>query len=167
MHTIRLATDLADFRTIHRMRAEMAAWDEAECRKLGYPADGVAAAYYSDTVEDLQRIFTAQDAAMLVVEQGAAICGHAGFSRYDAGQAEVLLVWLDPMARGGGLAKALLADLCTAVQGKGYKGAVLETAPFMADAIRLYQRFGFSVCAPFRDAPPDLAPITIFMRASF
>lgn len=167
MHSIRPAVDIADFRTIHRMRAQMAAWDEAECRRLGYPADGVVVAYYSDSTHDLQRIFTAPGAAMLVVETAGVIQGHAGFAPYDADLAEVLLVWIDPQARGGGLAKALLSALCDAMQNAGYKGAVLETAPFMADAIKLYERMGFSACAPFRDPPPDLGPITIFMRATF
>lgn len=167
MDSIRRAQTANDFRAIHRMRQDMAAWDAAECLALGYPAEGVAEAYYSDSVEDLQRIFTAPDAAMLVVERDGEIVGHAGFSRFDGTEAEVLLVWLDPAVRGGGLARRMLAALVDAMRQAGYKGAVLETAPFMADAIRLYQSLGFAACPPFRAAPHGLGPITVFMRATF
>lgn len=165
MVAFRKAQDRADFAAVHQMRAAMAQWDAEQTRAMGYPADGVAEAYYGDSIEDLHRMFTAPDAAMLLAHRGDTVLGHAGFTRFDALDAELLLVWLDPAARGAGVARRMLNLVLSGMRDTGYAGAVLETAPFMADAIRLYQSLGFAACPPFRDPPPDLAPITIFMRA--
>lgn len=165
--TIRTAATTADFATIHRMQADMAVWDAAQCEAAGCSGAGVSAAFYSDTVAQLQASFTATDALMLIAVERGEVLGHAGFARYDAGRAELTKVWLTPAARGQGTAWRMLVDLRAAMLEAGYRGAVLETTTFMAAAVRAYLRLGFHVCPPFRAPPAGLAPITIFMRAEF
>lgn len=53
--------------------------------------------------------------------------------------------------RGGGVGQALLAHLLSAVRSQGYERVSLETGTMdaLAAARRLYERAGFSPCAPF------------------
>ena len=164
---LRAARTAADFAAVHRMQAEMAVWDAAQCAALGCPADGVAAAFYSADAARLQATFTGHGAMMLLAVRDGQVLGHAGFAGYDSGVAEVQKVWLDPAARGAGLGRQLMAELKTAMVAAGYTGACLETTTFMRDAIRLYERQGFVRAVPFRDPPAGLGPITVFMRARF
>lgn len=164
---VRAARTEADFAAVERMQAEMAAWDAAECAALGCPSDAVAGAFYSGDAAELRAMFTGHGAMMLLAVQDGQVLGHAGFTGFDAQVAEVQKVWLDKAARGAGTGGLLLAELKKAMVAAGYHGACLETATFMRDAIRLYDRHGFVRALPFRSAPPGLGPITIFMRAHF
>ncbi len=164
---VRVARTAADFAVIKRMQTEMAQWDAAECVALGYPGAGVPEAFYSEDAARLRSVFTGTGAMMLVALRDGEIVGHAGFAGFDEMTAEVTKVWLDPAARGAGLGGLLMEALGKAMVGAGYAGACLETTVFMRDAIRLYERHGFIRALPFREPPPGLGPITIFMRARF
>lgn len=165
--TVKVARTAEDFATVHRMQAEMALWDAAECRALGCDGDGVARAFYGEDVEALQAAFTGHGTMMLLALRDGQVLGHAGFTGFDAGIAEVQKVWTDTAARGAGVAGLLLAELKRAMVAAGYSGACLETAVFMQDAIRLYERHGFMRAVPFRASLPGLGPVTVFMRARF
>lgn len=164
---LKVARTAEDFAAVQRMQAEMAVWDAAECRALGCDGDGVAAAFYGDDAKSLRATFTGHGAMMLLAVRDGQVLGHAGFTGYDAGIAEVQKVWIDTAARGGGIAGLLLAELRRAMIAAGYAGACLETATFMRAAIRLYEKHGFIRAIPFRDPPPGLGQITVFMRARF
>lgn len=165
--TLKVARTAADFATVHRMLSEMAVWDAAECRALGCDGDGVAAAFYGEDAAGLRAMFTGHGAMMLLAVRDGQVLGHAGFTGYDAGIAEVQKVWVDTAARGGGVAGLLMAELRKAMVAAGYTGACLETTTFMRAAIGLYEKHGFVRAVPFRDAPPGLGQITVFMRARF
>lgn len=164
---VRAARTAADFAAIRAMQAEMALWDAAECAAMGCPSDGVAGAFYGEDAERLRKVFTGPGAMMLVALRAGLVVGHAGFAGHDADIAEVQKVWLDPAARGQGIAGQMMDELRKAMVGAGYAGACLETAVFMQDAIRLYERHGYIRSLPFRDPPAGLGPITVFMRARF
>jgi ribosomal protein S18 acetylase RimI-like enzyme len=164
---VRPARTAADFAAVHRMQAEMAAWDAQECAALGCPADAAANAFYGGDAGALRTLFTGHGAMMLLALRDGQVLGHAGFTGYDAGVAEVQKVWLDKAARGAGIGGLLMAELQKAMVAAGYGGACLETAVFMQNAIRLYERHGYVRAVPFRDPPPGLAPVTVFMRARF
>lgn len=164
---LKVARTAADFAAVQRMQAEMAVWDAAECRALGCDGDGVAAAFYGADAAGLRATFTGHGAKMLLAVRDGQVLGHAGFTGYDAGIAEVQKVWTDTAARGCGVAGLLMGELRHAMVAAGYNGACLETTTFMQGAIRLYEKHGFVRAVPFRDPPPGLGRITVFMRARF
>lgn len=164
---VRAARSPADFAAVERMQADMAEWDAAECAALGCPADAVKGAFYGENASKLRATFDGHGAMMLLAVRDGQVLGHAGFTGFDAKVAEVQKVWLDKAARGAGTGGLLMAELKKAMVAAGYDGACLETASFMRDAIRLYERHGFVRALPFRNSPPGLGPITLFMRARF
>jgi len=64
-----------------------------------------------------------------------------------------------PSARGQGIGKILLEEVETFARAGGFRRMVLSTTPFLDDAIRLYERFGFKRTA---DEPHDLAGTPLF-----
>jgi ribosomal protein S18 acetylase RimI-like enzyme len=59
-----------------------------------------------------------------------------------------------PSAKGQGIGKMLLVEAERFARAGGFQRMLLSTTPFLDDAIRLYQRFGFE---RIREGPHDLA----------
>lgn len=88
---------------------------------------------------------------------GAAVgCGAVKFVK--GGQevyAEVKRMYVTPQCRGQGVAQALLKYLEGLSSQKGFSVLRLETGVHQQEAIRLYERSGFSRCAAFGDYRED------------
>lgn len=82
------------------------------------------------------------------------------------GSAEVKSVFVSQQARGQGIARHLMDHLAGAARAEGFTTLVLETGSPLCpgyDAARaLYERLGYSYCAPFEGYKED--PLSVFMR---
>ncbi|MGD7789535.1 GNAT family N-acetyltransferase [Propionibacteriaceae bacterium Y1700] len=83
----------------------------------------------------------------------------AGDNRHE----ELKSMRTDPARRGQGVASSLLLHAMQDAADRGVRRVSLETGSmaFFAPARALYQRHGFSVCAPFGEYGPD--PHSTFM----
>lgn len=70
--------------------------------------------------------------------------GCGGLRLLDAEHGEVKRMYVDPSARGTGVARAILEALDTEAQARGWRRLVLETGYLQPDAIRFYEREGFT-----------------------
>lgn len=71
----------------------------------------------------------------------------------DPGIGEVKRLYVRPAARGSGLGRALVAAVLSHARAIGYRELRLDTADWMADALRLYARLGFRECPPYYHNP--------------
>lgn len=80
-----------------------------------------------------------------VVEKASKIVGTAGYYPTDRGKkaVEIRKMYLLPEARGKGLGKYLLRELERAISRRNYTEIWLETASVLAEAVKLYQSFGY------------------------
>ena len=76
--------------------------------------------------------------------------------------AEVKRMMVDPASRGQGVGGKLLAQITQRAGAAGFGSLKLETGITMAEAIGLYERYGFSYREPFGDYLPD--PLSVFME---
>lgn len=58
---------------------------------------------------------------------------------------EIKRMFVDPEARGQGIAAAILAELESWAAERGYQTAILETSKRLKPAVRLYKRSGYEV----------------------
>lgn len=78
------------------------------------------------------------------------------------GYGEVKRMFVDPQARGQGVGGRLLAEIALRATQAGLTALKLETGISQPEAIGLYERDGFSYCAPFGDYQLD--PLSLFME---
>jgi putative acetyltransferase len=103
------------------------------------------------------------DVAFFTLRDGEAVLGMGAVKRIDASHGEIKSMHVVAEARGRGLARVLLDQLLAEAQALGYVRLSLETGvePVFAPARALYERAGFSYCAPFEGY--DLDPNSVFM----
>ena len=120
------------------------------------PADSVHALDHSALAAVGLTFWTAREDGVLL--------GCGALKQLDARHGEIKSMRTTPAARGRGVAAALLGTVITEARSRGYERLSLETGSedFFAPARRLYERHGFTECAPFADYLPD--PHSTFMR---
>ncbi len=93
------------------------------------------------------------------------LMGCGGFRVVGRDYAEIKRIFVDPSARGLGLAKALLNRLESESRLLGVLEMKLETGIYQPEAIGLYERCGYTQCPVFGDYPKN-DPYSYFMRKS-
>ncbi len=68
---------------------------------------------------------------------------------------EIKRMYVDPARRGERLAARLLALLEDTLRGQGYHQALLETGRAQLEAVRLYERCGYTLRGPFGGYPDN------------
>jgi GNAT superfamily N-acetyltransferase len=88
---------------------------------------------------------SADDIALFVVARrdGDAV-GCGGLRALDAEQGEVKRMYVAPAARGTGVSTAILAALEAEARRRGWRRLLLETGTAQPDAMRFYQREGYT-----------------------
>ena len=87
--------------------------------------------------------------AFLVAYLGGAAVGGGGVRRHEGDVGEIKRLWVDPAARGRGVARALVAQLEEEARWLGYRAVVLETGLRQPEAIRLYESLGYGRRPPY------------------
>jgi GNAT superfamily N-acetyltransferase len=84
-----------------------------------------------------------------LIERVGALVGMGGIRRLDDTTAEIKRMYVRASARGLGLGRTILARLLADADAFGDTRVHLDSAPFMTDAHRLYERAGFVDCPPY------------------
>lgn len=113
--------------------------------EFGVPSCGTA---YEDKILDtLFEAYNMENAFYYVIEKEGSILGGAGISQLDnfeGNVCELQKMYFLPEARGIGLGRKMM-DLCLEkARELGYDQCYLETMPYMEDARKLYNKFGFT-----------------------
>ncbi|WP_374564045.1 GNAT family N-acetyltransferase [Ideonella sp.] len=101
-----------------------------------------------------------------LVEWGGAPVGTGGLRQITPGVAELKRIYVRPSHRGLRLGEAMLNRLIADARAFGCEKAVLDSAPFMPAAHRLYAAAGFTDCPPYpgSEAPRHLLDVWRFME---
>ena len=138
------------------------------------PHDPQATALLQTSHVLMQSLFPPEDNAYLSIEElraehvhvfaarrGTVVCGTGALGVKD-GYGEIKSMFVDPDARGQGVADAILRSLEDLAREKGLLEMRLETGDALHAAIRLYERHGFLPCGPFGNYTAN--PSSIFMK---
>jgi len=103
-----------------------------------------------------------------LVRRGGELAGMGGLRRVREGVAELKRVYVRPACRGARLGAVIVERLLADARAFGYRQVLLDSAPFMASAHRLYEAAGFTDCPPYpeTEAPPLLHGRWRFMALS-
>ena len=75
---------------------------------------------------------------------------------FEPGVAEVKRLWVDPIARGQGLARRLLRTLESRARAMGFTQLKLDSNTILTEAITLYRADGWFETAPYTSAPANI-----------
>lgn len=70
--------------------------------------------------------------------------GSGAFKPFDEQSVEIKRMFVPPTLRGKGIAQAVLQELENWARELGYTATVLETGLMLPEAIRLYEKYGYS-----------------------
>lgn len=111
--------------------------------------------YFDDTTDHLYELFEAHKGSAYFVaekDEDGRILGGAGIfptAGLPEGTCELVKMYLDKSARGAGLGRRMIDHCLETARDLGYTSIYLETMPELKQAIRVYEKFGFSpLCAP-------------------
>ena len=99
---------------------------------------------------------------VLVARHEGRVLGCGAFALGDDGQAEMKRVFVDPAARGKGIARAIMEALEREAAKHGVTLMQLETGIKQPEAIALYRKHGYVERGPFGAYRPD--PLSLFME---
>jgi GNAT superfamily N-acetyltransferase len=89
---------------------------------------------------------------VLALVDGATVaCGGVQF--VDEHTGEIKRMWVDPLARGRGLGRQMLATLERVVADSGRRRAILDTNSVLAEAIAMYGAAGYHPIDRYNDNP--------------
>lgn len=103
---------------------------------------------------DLERSYFARGGVFYVLQdQDGSIVGSYGLYPTEPGVCELRKMYLHRDHRGKGLGCGLLEDALTRAKELGFRRITLETASVLKEAIRLYERYGFTPARPDHLSP--------------
>jgi len=103
--------------------------------------------YFDPTTDDLFSLFRKKGSYYQVVMIDDVIVGGGGIYPSDGlpeNTCELVKMYLLPSARGLGLGKKMIAACLENAKQMGYQQVYLETMPELKDALKTYEKFGFT-----------------------
>lgn len=162
--------DLAtDRELVFRVTVEYMAWVVQGNKALAASPDdapqGTVEDYVARTLDGMYGK-RPPDGVFYLVEVDGEPAGLCGLRQITPGVAEFKRIYVRPSHRGLGLGEAMLRRLIADAKSFGCKRAVLDSAPFMSAAHRLYTAAGFADCPPYAgsEAPKHLMAVWRFME---
>jgi len=101
-----------------------------------------------------------ESVAFFVIRQDGTAVGCGGVKLFGTEYGEIKRMYVRPEFRGMGLARLMLDHLAAYARGHGVEVLRLETGIYQAEAIRLYEGWGFERIPPFGEYQED--PLSIY-----
>ena len=143
MTTIRSAFSTEDFAIARQLFREYQAELGIDLCFQGFAAE----------VEGLPGDYAPPSGRLLLALRDDVAVGCVALRAVDGARCEMKRLYLRPGARGSGVGRALVERLLSEARAEGYGEVVLDTLPSMAEAQRMYERFGFRDIPPYRANP--------------
>jgi putative acetyltransferase len=112
-----------------------------------FGADRPGTVYYDPTTDELYRLFQEKGSFYQVAVAGDTIVGGGGIfpsKGLPEGTCELVKMYLLPAARGIGLGTKMITSCLEEARRYGYQQVYLETMPELKDALKTYEKFGFT-----------------------
>ena len=133
--------------------AEIATIIRSSLAEFGAAKPGTV--YFDPTTDDLHTLFRQPRSRYYVAESEGKLLGGCGIfpsPGLPEGTCELVKMYLRPEARGLGLGRKMVAMALDTAREMGYRRVYLETMPELAQAVKVYERFGFErLCGPMGD----------------
>lgn len=132
---LRPAISAEDVEAVRRLIAEYAS-------SLG---ESICFTQHADEMANLAARYPVPEGGLWLATMEGTAAGCVALRRHDESQAELKRLYVDPRARGRGIARALMQVALRRAKELGYASVYLDTLPSMTSAQALYRDLGFRV----------------------
>lgn len=144
---IRPAENADDLRAVHSLIETYARW-LADDHGIGLAFQGI-----DDELAGLPGKYAPPEGALFLAGGPAEPLGCVALRPHAPGTCEIKRLFVSPAGRGQRLGRRLAEAILAEARRLGYTRALLDTAPFMAEAGALYRDLGFREIPPYYDNP--------------
>lgn len=116
---------------------------------------------YNAELAHLEEKYGLPEGRLYLARVDGAAAGCIGLRKLDSSRCEMKRLYVRPAYRGHHLARQLVQTVLADAKSIGYTEMLLDTLPFLQNAIRLYERFGFQETEAYNDSP---VAATVFMK---
>lgn len=162
---MRTATTPADLDEVRRLFRAFLAWH----RERHVDDLDLIDTYFDDRafeqeLSDLPGKYAPPDGSLLLARVAGAGVGCVAARRLDDQTCEMKRMFVEPRARGRGVARALSESLIEGAREAGYATMFLDTSVRQAEARSLYASLGFEEVASYYEVPDDVRDWLVFYR---
>ena len=111
--------------------------------------------HYDNELMDLTQKYGRPAGRLYIAFADEKACGCIGLRKVDDERCELKRLYVLPEMRGSGLGKKLVELIIEEAAGIGYKEIILDTLPFLKEAIEMYKKYGFYEIDRYNDSPMD------------
>jgi ribosomal protein S18 acetylase RimI-like enzyme len=116
---------------------------------------------YDAEIAHLEQKYGPPAGRLYLAMADGAVAGCIALRKLDECRCEMKRLYIRPAFRGKGIARRLVEMLLADARQDGYEAMVLDTFPFLRQAVNLYRDLGFYEIPSYNDSPVDS---TIYMR---
>lgn len=111
--------------------------------------------HYDTELEHLREKYGPPEGRLYLARADGAAAGCVALRRIDQEHCEIKRLYVRPVYRGHGLAGRLVDQVLSDAREIGYRAVLLDTFPFLEDAIRLYKKRGFREVPSYNGTPME------------
>ncbi|MCI8300120.1 MAG: GNAT family N-acetyltransferase [Lachnospiraceae bacterium] len=116
---------------------------------------------YDREIEHLEEKYGKPSGRLYLAYERDKLAGCIGLRKINDQNCEMKRLYIRPEFRGKSIGNLLIEQIIRDAKAIGYSHMLLDTLPFLTNAIRLYQKFGFYEIESYNDSPMKNS---IFMR---
>lgn len=116
---------------------------------------------YDEEIKHLEKKYGLPEGRLYLVRVDGEVAGCIALRKLDEENCEMKRLYVKPTFRGQNISDLLVNQVLSDAKDIGYKYMLLDTLPFLEQAIHLYQKHGFYPIGAYNDSPVDE---TLFMR---
>ena len=124
------------------------------CRQPEF-RDYLAVQHYDTELDQLREKYGPPGGRLYLARVDGTAAGCVALRRIDGEYCELKRLYVRPSFRGHGLAGRLVDQVISDARTVGYQAVLLDTFPFLEDAIRLYKKRGFREVPSYNGTPME------------
>lgn len=138
----------------------------SEYTQMLVKGDAAFAAYleiqnYDEELKHLETKYGLPDGRLYLAYCDGKLAGCIGLRKIDRQSCEMKRLYVRPEFRGKDIGRRLINQIIADAKEIGYSCMLLDTLPFLQNALHLYREYGFYEIESYNDSPMDTS---IYMR---
>lgn len=117
--------------------------------------------HYEEEIDHLEKIYGMPSGRLYLAYFHGEAAGCIGLKKIDKKNCEMKRLYVRPQFRGENIGKLLVQNIITDAKEIGYSYMLLDTLPFLENAIHMYRQFGFYNIDCYNNSPMSTS---IYMR---